>query len=62
MFLGSIRKKMPYEAIEILKFKMAAAAILDYLNSLNKNVLASYMMFFVCNEISLSSLYFIRQV
>ena len=32
MFLGSIRKKLPDETFEILKFKMAAAAILDYLN------------------------------
>ena len=32
MFLGAIRKNLPYEATEISHFKMAAAAILDGLN------------------------------
>ena len=32
MFLRAIRKNLSYDPIEILKFKMAAAAILDGLN------------------------------
>ena len=51
MFLGAIRKNLPYEATEISHFKMAAAAILDQLISGMKNVSACPMLVFILENI-----------
>ena len=55
IFLGAIRKNLSYDSIEILKFKMAAAAILDGLNSGIKYVSACPMLDFVPENILSSS-------
>ena len=47
MFLGAIKKNLSYDPIEISKFKMAAAAVSDQLNSGIKYVSACPMLNFV---------------
>ena len=51
MFLGAIRKHLSYDPIEISKFKMAAAAILDGQNSGIKYASACPMPAFVPENI-----------
>ena len=51
MFLGAIRKNLSYDPIEILHFKMAAAAILEQLNSGLNYVSACPMLVFILENI-----------
>ena len=51
MFLRAIRKNLSYDPIEILKFKMAAAAILDGLDSGMKYVSVCLLLDFVPENI-----------
>ena len=55
MFLGTIGKKLSYDQIEISKFKMAVAAILDGQNSGIKYASACPMLAFAPENILSSS-------
>ena len=55
MFFGTITKYLFYDPIRITKFKMAAAAILDQLNSGVKSVFACPMLAFVPDNMLSSS-------
>ena len=51
LFVGAIIKDLSYDPIEISKFKMAAAAILEQLNSGLNYVSACPMLVFILENI-----------